>query len=284
MARVSIGMPVYNGEHYVGQAIDSLLRQTFTDFELIISDNASTDGTQAICREFAARDARIRYHRHDRNRGAAANYNGVFQLSTGEYFKWAAHDDMCAPSYLAECAGVLDSNPSVVLCYPRARIIDETGRPTADYDDGLQCLSHRPSGRLRGYFLIQHVFHPVFGLIRRDVLARTPLIANYVGSDLVLLAHLALAGQIYEIPERLFLRREHPDRSGHLPIRQYSQWWNPAKRGVLYFPRWRWLAEYMKAITVADLPAVERYRCWVELMKWTYWKWPRLMRDLLLRP
>ena len=76
--RVSIGMPVYNGENYLAQALDSLLAQTFTDFEIVICGNASTDGTEALCREYAERDARIVYRRNESNVGAAANFNKVF--------------------------------------------------------------------------------------------------------------------------------------------------------------------------------------------------------------
>lgn len=283
MARLSIGLPVYNGERFLTDAIASLLAQTFTDFELIISDNASVDATPRICADFAARDPRIRYVRNSRNLGAAPNYNRVFALSSGEYFKWASHDDVCAPTYLARCVEVLDRDPAVVLCYPRASIIDESGRVLRDYDVDLHLPWTRPSQRLHGYFLAHGEFHPIFGVLRRQALADTPLIADYVGSDLVLMARLALRGQFYEVPDRLFLRREHAGRSGHLPIHKFSRWWNTDKRGRLYFPRWRWLAAYAAAIAGANIPLNEKCRCSLELLRWTYWTGPRLVRELLLR-
>jgi glycosyltransferase involved in cell wall biosynthesis len=283
LPRVSIGLPVYNGERHVKDAIQSILGQTFTDFELIISDNASTDSTERICREFAEQDQRIRYSRNPYNLGAAANYNRVFALSTGKYFKWAAHDDMCAPEYLAKCVDVLERYPAVVLCYPRAKIIDDKGVPVEDYDDCLHLNANQPSRRLRGYFLNQHAFHPVFGVMRRTVLAETPLIANYVGSDLVLLARFTLAGQIYEVPDRLFLRREHPGRSGHLAPHKYAQWWNPHNQAWFYFYHWRCLVEYIDATRAAEISASEKLRCCVEIMRWTYWSWPCLLKELLLR-
>jgi glycosyltransferase involved in cell wall biosynthesis len=101
--RLAIGLPVHNGERYVSQAIDSLLGQTFTDFTLIVSDNGSTDATEEICRAYARRDARIRYHRSDENRGAAWNFNRVFELADSPYFKWAAYDDLCAPHFVERC-------------------------------------------------------------------------------------------------------------------------------------------------------------------------------------
>jgi glycosyltransferase involved in cell wall biosynthesis len=280
MTRVSVGMPVYNGARHVREAILSLLNQTFTDFELIISDNASTDETGLICEEFARRDSRIRYYRNTRNMGAAANYNRVFALSNAEYFKWAAHDDICGPAFLEKCVQVLDNDRSVVLCYPKAILIDEVGDRISDYDDGFHLVSSSASERLRAYFTAPGVFHPVFGVIRRPALERTPLIANYVGSDLVLLAQLALSGKFHEVDDRLFGRREHLARSGNLPINQYARWWNPDNRGWwCYFPRWRWLFEYCRAIKRADISTFEKYRCCVQLSRWAYWEAPRLIKD-----
>jgi hypothetical protein len=129
--RVSIGLPVYNGERFLRDALDSLLSQSFEDFELLIADNASTDGTEEICRSYAAGDPRIRYIRNRVSYGAIANFNTVFRLTTGRYFKWAAYDDVCAPEFLARCVGVLDDDPSVVLACSRFAGIDEDGRRIA---------------------------------------------------------------------------------------------------------------------------------------------------------
>src|SRR5680860_1035425 len=125
--KVSVGMPVYNGEKYVGAALECLLSQTLTDFELIISDNASTDRTESICRSYAARDSRVRYFRNEQNTGGTANFNRVLELASSEYFKWACHDDLHAPTYLEQCAGILDRNPSFVLCHSKTRHIDSNG-------------------------------------------------------------------------------------------------------------------------------------------------------------
>ncbi|NES80204.1 MAG: glycosyltransferase family 2 protein [Moorea sp. SIO2B7] len=138
--RVSIGLPVYNGEKFLKQAIDSILAQTFKDFELIISDNASTDKTEQICREYAAKDKRISYYRNNENRGAAWNFKYTFDLARAKYFKWAAHDDVCATNFLASCVEVLDNDPSVVLSYPKTIFTKAdgqkwwTGKSTAHLD------------------------------------------------------------------------------------------------------------------------------------------------------
>ena len=130
--KVSLGLPVYNGETFLAETLDSLLAQTFDDFELVISDNASTDDSQQICERYAALDPRVRYVRQVENRGAAWNFGEVFRLARGEYFKWCAHDDVCLPEFLAECVKVLDETPSVAWCMTGIEVIDRFGNPLDD--------------------------------------------------------------------------------------------------------------------------------------------------------
>jgi glycosyltransferase involved in cell wall biosynthesis len=125
--RVSLGMPVYNGEAYLEEALRSLLGQTFEDFELIISDNASTDRTRSICLDYAAHDRRIRFLRNEINVGFCRNQNRVIESSTGEYFLLTHHDDVRAPNYLERTVAVMDADPSIVVCYTKTRDIDERG-------------------------------------------------------------------------------------------------------------------------------------------------------------
>jgi glycosyltransferase involved in cell wall biosynthesis len=151
--RVSMGMPVYNGEKYIEEAIESILAQTYIDFELIISDNASTDRTQEICQGYADHDERIRYYRNPTNLGAAPNYNRTFQLSSGEYFKWAEDDDLIATDFLVKCVEVLDQDPNIVLCFPIARVIDENGTILGDYEYKSDTSSPEPHIRFRNLVL-----------------------------------------------------------------------------------------------------------------------------------
>lgn len=111
--RVSIGLPVYNGEAFVRETVELL--QTYEDFELIICDNASIDSTPEICRTYAVRDCRVRYHRNERNGGAARNVNRTFELSRSEYHKRAAYGDVCAPEFPETCMDALDRNASAVV-------------------------------------------------------------------------------------------------------------------------------------------------------------------------
>jgi glycosyltransferase involved in cell wall biosynthesis len=145
LPRLSIGLPVYNGERYLRFTLDSLVNQTFRDFELIISDNASTDGTKAICQEYAARDPRIRYYRNHENIGAAKNFNLVFQMARGELFKWAASDDVLSPDFLEQCINWLDCHPEVILSYSKVDRINSSGELEGTYDYAMRVNANRPA-------------------------------------------------------------------------------------------------------------------------------------------
>ena len=224
--RVTIGLPIYNGQNYLAETMDSLLAQTFRDFELVISDNASTDGTEAICRDYAARDPRVRYHRNEVNVGASANYNRTFELGRGQYFKWAAHDDLLAPTFLERCVAALDRDPAVVLAYTQAKAIDDKGQVVKVYPGKHHFNAPTPRERFYEFVLDPHPVVAVFGVMRRDALARTRLIGAYTGSDRPLLSELSLLGKFYEVPEQLFFYRFHEAQSwGGNKSQQAQQAW-----------------------------------------------------------
>jgi len=278
---VSIGLPVYNGERFLTQALDSLLAQTFENFELIISDNASTDRTQEICKDYAVKDRRIRYYRNDQNLGAARNYNRVFELSSGKYFKWAAHNDLCAPVLIERCVEVLDSEPSVVICYARTSIIDEHGRHQRDHDDLMDLRSPNPHERFRDYlFRRAGMCNAIFGVIRVSELRKTPLIGSYISSDKVLLGELVLRGRTYELPERLFYRRLHSEEEDwrNLPRSALAAWYDPANRQKFEWPmESRRLLGYIDCIRRVPLSWQERTWCYLYMMK-------RAGKQLMWRP
>jgi len=238
---VSVGMPVYNGADYVGDAIDSILNQTYDDFELLIQDNASTDETEAICRAYAEKDPRISYLRNPANVGAIPNFNLVFERARGRYFKWAAHDDVCAPDLLRQCVEVLDADPSVVLCTGKARLINDDGTPVA-YDPERGCYVTRqgtpagvidpderatgPRPAVRFWDILVRTMRTfeIFGVIRTDVLRRTGLHGDYYGSDKVLLAELSLLGRFVILPDVLLYRRCHVKQSSVLPTDMKHAW------------------------------------------------------------
>lgn len=283
--RVTIGLPVYNGQNYLAGTLDSLLAQTCRDFELVIADNASTDRTEAICREYAAADDRIRYHRNAENIGASANYNLVFELGRGEYFKWAAHDDLLAPTYLERCVEVLDGNPDVVLAYTQAKAIDSKGDVVKIYPGKKDFNSPDPRRRFYEFVLDPSPVVAVFGLMRREVLGRTRLIGKYAGSDRPLLSELSLLGKFYEVPEHLFFYRFHEEQSwgGNKSAQAQQAWYDPRRAGKITFPQWRLLREHVRSIERSPVGLKDRVSCYAYMGYWMLKNRRRLGRNLLLR-
>lgn len=281
---LSIGLPVFNGENYLAGALESLLAQTYGDFEIVISDNASTDGTESICRTCAALDQRIRYYRNGKNHGSAWNFNQVFALSSGEYFKWAAHDDLCAPEYLERCVAVLDRDPSVVLCHAWARVIDKQGRALEDYTTRLNTDSPRPRDRFHDLVLVKNRCYEASGVIRAGALGATRLMGSYPVADRILLAELAFQGRFHEVPEYLFFPRSHPAQSVQaLPTQhQRAVWFDPDQAGHIVLPEWRTFLEYCRAIHQAPIAWSERAWCYLFMAQWVRRYRKRMRSDLVL--
>ena len=268
---VSIGIPVYNGEKYLAMALDSILAQTYTDLECVISDNASTDRTQELCESYAARDPRIRYFRNEHNLGAAPNYNRVFELSSGVYFKWADYDDEIAPDFLAKCVAVLDQNPDVVLCFPRPRVIDEKGDVLGDHEYKANASSIAARTRFGSLVSNPDTGYEVSGLLRADAVRQTGLHRSFPASDLVFLAELALYGRFHEIPEPLFFPRYHPEQStkGAGAIeRDRVIFFDTANAGKILLPKWQYLFGYVEAISNSPLSWRDRGYCYLQLLPW----------------
>lgn len=200
---VSIGMPVYNGEQTIRQALDTLLSQDYENFELIISDNASTDITQTICMEYAARDQRIRYYRNEVNKGSVWNFNRVFELASGKYFTWAAHDDWHTNDFISKCVLSLERNPSAGLCYPLAQFVDKDGRNLKVVDCEINTYRLNRLERLHTVILRLQADTALYGVIRADALRRTSLAQYCFHSDKSLLYQLAILGDIIKVPEVL---------------------------------------------------------------------------------
>lgn len=295
--RLSIGLPVFNGARFLPAALDSLLGQTFGDFELIVSDNASTDETQAIVEEYAQSDSRIVYVRQIRNHGAPRNFNYVVERATGEYFKWAAADDVCAPTLLQRCIDVLEQDASVVCCHARTRKIDEHGNLLTEFDDptdgGLptkwflegNIRRHRPDGssqfpsrRFADVLLYSGWGVRSFGMMRASIMRQTSLIRPYYGSEKVMMAELALRGRCYDVPETLFFQRIHEQASSRLSSAGKQAYVDGAGSGWA-MPRCRQLADFGRAVSQVNLSLAERIKCWSWLTRYLLQlqKWPRLL-------
>ena len=297
---ITIGLPVLNGQEYLQEAVESILCQTFEDFELIISDNASTDGTREICEEFAKHDRRVTYKSNDENLGARLNYNKVFSLARSEYFKWAAHDDKLDPCFIERCLQAMQFDPSVVLCYPKTRIIDARGHHVGTHSDVLNLMSESSMRRFH-QTLFRHtagegIFiqalkgrvkaaecNAIFGIIRTAALQRTRLIGCYAGSDQVLLAELALHGKFFEYPEYLFLRRDHANTSirANTTPKAILTWFDPASSARFHCRSWRWVREYLRAIARAPLSNKEKNWCRILWAQWVLWNWRTLSGEAL---
>ncbi len=259
---VSIGLPVYNGQNYLGATLDSLCAQTYRNIEIIISDNASTDATGAICLQYAAKDPRIRYFRNQKNLGAARNYNLTMEYARGVYFKWSAHDDLCKETFIESCVEVLEREPTVVLAYPKTIIIGPKGEIIDDaFEDYYNIRDAEPHRRYKRFTRTPLDCNAVFGVMRLKTLRRTPGIGPYESSDRVLLGELALRGEIAEVPERLLLRRFHPTVSTFAcrSKREIARWFDPAASGR--FTRLRRFVEYIRSLRRVPLSFSQRSSC-----------------------
>ena len=198
-------MPVYNGEEFVGAAIQSILDQSCRDIELIISDNASDDGTGEICRQIAASEKRVRYYANPVNIGITANYNKTFEHARGKYFKWASSNDYCARDMIERCVEVLDQRPDAVLSYARTRVFDMEIADAKDYEDNLDLQQDDPVSRFEHLLDRISLNNVMNGVVRADALRKTQLQHGFWGSDFNLVAELVLQGKFIEVPGASFL-------------------------------------------------------------------------------
>jgi glycosyltransferase involved in cell wall biosynthesis len=299
--RLSIGLPVYNGESFLKEAIDSILTQTFEDFELIISDNASTDRTEEICRAYVEQDKRIRYYRNKNNEGSAPNFNRVFELSSGEYFKWTACDDLYASDFIMKCVEVLDNDPSVILCHSQVTIIGEDGKFIQNYDIKLKTDSSKRHERFHE-LLHKHLCYQIFGIIRTSALKMVFPMGSYGHADGILLLRLGLIGRFYEIPEYLFFARKHKQQSMSMFVPNYllfanknqiispnmlpdyyaySVWFDSANKGKIIMPHWKIFWEYLLSIWHSSLNLNEQIHCYISMYQQSKGTEYLLLKDVL---
>ena len=247
---VSIGVPVYNGERYLRRTLDSLTAQTYTDLEIVISDNASTDGTAAIAREFVSRDARVRYVRNDTNIGAIPNFLRVLELSSGKYFTWTAADDARPQDAIERCVDALEATPGTVMAHGPLELELPAERLSRRVDNRVDMALPLPSARVRAFTReIQHV-GLMFGLHRRDVL-KTIEYGNHVAGDYFVCLQMSQRGPIAWVPAPILIYRH-----------QYGAVDNPMYARV--------------PITVRDLllhRGLRRRKCWMVLGLGCYYLW-----------
>jgi glycosyltransferase involved in cell wall biosynthesis len=277
--RVSIGLPVYNGDEFLEEAIKSILSQTFQDFELIISDNASTDRTPEICQQYAALDSRIRYSRNPVNIGGGPNENRVAELSRGEDFCWIGHDDRYEPDYIASCVEILDQHPEIVHCYTIFITMNENGEQTGSVIRN-HATSSKPHERFIKIACARDFLEESYGLTRSEVLRKTPLVLPYTASDRTLLAEVSLYGQFYQVPRPLFRKRFH-SRNVYVDWRARMAWYNPNMGGKIVFPFWVQFFDYFHRIKTSSLSWGEKMRCRFAMTRWVAIFGKNMLKDLL---
>jgi len=278
---LAIGIPVYNGEKYLSACIDSILKQSYSDFEIIICDNNSNDDTQEICLHYKKLDNRIKYFRNLYNLGAANNFNLTFQKSDSDYFKWQAHDDIIEPGFLATCIEELNVNPKCVLSVTKVKHIDKFGNLTREYNVELPNLqSSKAYKRFDDAINIPNSCYHVFGVIRSCCLRKTNLIGSYIGSDRALIAELALHGELVEKSSKFMWIRDHPKRSVRIPLRRRISWYDSTLSNESPLLYWKLLIEYNSLISRTRVKTLESIRCRYSLLKWVKHHRRHLLSDI----
>ena len=280
---VTIGLPTYNGGDFLRASLESLLAQTHRDFELVISDNASIDGTEVVCREFAARDLRIVYSRLPANIGGVANHNRVASMARGRYFMWAASDDVWRPTYIERCLAVLEADPTIVVAYTINALMNESGQlerevamgPPLDGDDTVM--------RFRRMTEIYRTIEPFYGLIRRDALVRVKPMVKHPGFDRILFAELGLIGKLHQISEPLYVRRIHAGQSvGTYPsLKSRYRWISPNRKARFVWPHLEYAGHFASAALRSAPSMGVRLRCLVHLAKWCNWHRQQLWQEFV---
>jgi len=282
MPRISVAIPAYNCERYISQSIESLLGQTFGDFEMVISDNASTDGTEEICQRYASQDRRVRYVRRTENIGGPGNFRYVFSLCTAPYHKWSTADDYWHPKFLEEAVAALDKEPDVVLCYPKTTLIDEHGDKLEDYADNLELAQDSPRDRMRALYRDIGLCNAHLGLSRRDAMLKTGLISRHKTSDVDYLGEMALLGKFRLLPDIRFFRRFHQASSSwaRKDAQHQHAYYDPNAKRAPGGDSWRRFSYQFKMIARAPISLGDKLALSSDVMRWMRYDRHNLLREL----
>ncbi len=281
--RLSIGVPVYNGEDYIAEAITSHLEQDFGDFELVVSDNCSTDGTPDIVNDFVKADARVTYTSNDENIGSTANFNRLFRLTNGDLFRWAAADDRVEPGYLSKVISMMDADPQIVIGHADSMLIDPKSEPMLEMDQGflggdgyMEAIKlHPPAGderfhsphphkRIDAVINNNHRNFYIFGIMRRDVMMQTRLHGSFYGGDRTLLVEMAMRGTFRKVPEPLFASRSHAKNSGRNGL-NFEELKQHGAQDISFAGQV--MKGYISGVRTAGVPRSEELKCLAVIAK-----------------
>lgn len=277
---LSVGIPVWNGMPYLEKAVESVRRQEFDDFEVVVCDNASTDGTADYLARVAGEDPRVRHVRNDENIGGTSNFNRAFRLARGRYFKWAGADDFVSPGVLSRCVEVLEADPSVVLAHPETVYVDESGERTGSAESGSGWDHRRPSRRFEYSLTRWGRCNVLYGVVRSDVLEQTVLLDDYPGSDLVLQADLAIRGRLRRVEGERLYRRVHPEATAGLSDEELARFYVPG-RGESFDARYlRLFRRLAGVVSGGDVALGEKRRMFAALLRHAIWARTRLASEV----
>lgn len=280
-ARLTIGMPAYNSSATIELAIESLLAQTFEDFELVISDNASADRTCEIVERYAAVDRRVRLVRQPSNIGANFNYAFVARQAKGEYFKWASSNDWCAPAMLERCVSLLDQSPDASLAHTYTRLFSQTIDDATDYVNSLSLLEAEPSARFVRLVQTMRLNNAMNGVMRVSALREAGDVRPHFGGDNVLMGRLALLGKFLEVPEYLFYRQMNEATATALrSLEEFTKHHYPTRTVRALFQNWKLQAEWIRAPFEVSIPWREQRRVLAYACRMAFWSRQRLWRDI----
>ena len=281
--RITVGLPVYNGQKYLEAAIESHLAQSFGDFELVISDNGSTDATGEICGRYAQLDARVKYLKSPINRGILWNHRRVLEPvdPSTPYFRWAGADDILEPGLLAAMVEVLDTRPEIEAVMPATKNIDEEGTVIRTMERSLNLESPDVFERARQILLANYQHVIAYGLLRAPSLRRMRTGPHYIGWDPVFIWELALRGQVFQLVEPALLRRFHQGSISRVKtVKEMRKWVEPGTSAGMNLPHWAWAYERTRSLLATPMNLGEKLRITMFLMRTTLWQRQQLARDI----
>ena len=280
---VTLGVPVYNGERFLRQCIDSLLHQTFRDFRLVISDNASTDRTREIAESYVAADPRVAYRRHATNIGMYGNFDSLLRSAETKYVKLANADDYWSPDMLGDAVRQLESDPSIALCYPRMTMVDADGKTTEKYGHGLHLIEDAPATRFRRVLTEIGLVNQLMGVIRCEAVRRSLPLLEHTLADRILVAELSLYGKIFQLDEYQYFRRFHEKSSSFnrgSDAHQIAYVYAQGTKGIGY-KSWKYHYALMQRVGHSTLATTKKARLLAFLLRGALWDRHSLLGDLV---
>jgi glycosyltransferase involved in cell wall biosynthesis len=281
--KVVVGLPVYNGLKYLGAAVESHLSQSFGDFDLVISDNGSTDATPEICNGYAAKDKRVKYLRSPENRGILWNHRRVTEEIGNQtrYFRWAGADDIMEPGLLQAMVDVLDGRREVEAVMPGTKNIDDQGQLIGALDRTLDLQSPDAFERARMILTANYQHVVAYGLLRASSLRVMRTRPDYIGWDPVFIWELALRGPIVQLADRSLLRRFHANSISRVKtVKEMKKWVEPNAKAGMNFPYWTWSYERMRSLLGSPLSRRDKWRVGKLLARDVRWQRAKLARDV----